>query len=185
MSQAISRPSVSAVAYAKALLELADQQSVTPRIAEEMHAMGQALKEAPELAGFFADPKVLQAAKDTTIDRAFVQRFHPLAGNIIKLLAVKDQLALLPELAQAVADQLDQRLGKVEVDITVAKRLLPPELEQVRQSLQRSLSKDPVIHQYVDENIIGGIIVKVGDRLIDGSVRSQLDAMRKKLVEAK
>jgi F-type H+-transporting ATPase subunit delta len=185
MAKPTAQPSTAAIAYAKALLELADAQNATPQIAQEMHAMGEALAQTPELGEFFADPKVPQSAKDQALDRAFASRFHPLSSNTVKLLSVKNQLGLLPELSQAFADLLDARLGKIEVDITVAKRLLPPELEQVRQSLQRSLGKEPVIHQYVDENIIGGIIVKIGDRLIDGSVLAQLDSMKKKLLEAR
>jgi len=149
-----------------------------------MQAVGEVMSKTPHLAEFFSDPKVSQEAKDNLLDRAFGSRFQPLTFNTIRLLSSKDQLALLPEVAQAFEDLLDERLGKVEVDITVAKRLLPPDLEQVRVSLQRSLGKDPVIHQYVDESIIGGIIVKIGDRLIDGSVRAQLDALRNKLLKA-
>ncbi len=177
-------PSPAAQAYASALLALADERNVTPQVAQEMQAVGEVMSQTPHLAQFFSDPKVSQEAKDQLLGRAFGSRFQPLTFNTIRLLSSKDQLALLPEVAQAFEDLLDERLGKVEVDITVAKRLLPPDLEQVRVSLQRSLGKDPVIHQYVDESIIGGIIVKIGDRLIDGSVRAQLDALRNKLLKA-
>ena len=177
-------PSPAAQAYASALLALADERNVTPQVAQEMQAVGEVMSQTPHLTQFFSDPKVSQEAKDHLLDRAFGSRFQPLTFNTIRLLSSKDQLALLPEVAQAFEDLLDERLGKVEVDITVAKRLLPPDLEQVRVSLQRSLGKDPVIHQYVDESIIGGIIVKIGDRLIDGSVRAQLDALRNKLLKA-
>jgi len=177
-------PSPAAQAYASALLALADERNVTPQVAQEMQAVGEVMSQTPHLAQFFSDPKVSQEAKDQLLGRVFGSRFQPLTFNTIRLLSSKDQLALLPEVAQAFEDLLDERLGKVEVDITVAKRLLPPDLEQVRVSLQRSLGKDPVIHQYVDESIIGGIIVKIGDRLIDGSVRAQLDALRNKLLKA-
>ena len=84
----------------------------------------------------------------------------------------------------AYEDLLDERLGKVEVDVTVAVRLSPDELESVRQRIGAALKKDAVIHQYVDESIIGGMILRVEDRVIDSSVRYQLEAMRKNLLSA-
>jgi F-type H+-transporting ATPase subunit delta len=87
----------------------------------------------------------------------------------------------LPGFCEAYAALLDEKLGKVEVDVTVASRLSNEELEQVRQLVNRALKKDAVVHQYVDESIIGGIVLKVGDRLIDGSVRTQLEQVRSRL----
>jgi F-type H+-transporting ATPase subunit delta len=76
-------------------------------------------------------------------------------------------------------------LGKIEVDVTVAQRLSDAQLEEVRRKVSTALKKDAVVHQYVDEKIIGGLVLRVGDRLIDGSVKAQLDAMRRQLLTAK
>ena len=62
--------------------------------------------------------------------------------------------------------------------MTVAQRLTAEQLEQVRQQVSQALKKDAVVHQYVDESIIGGLVLRVGDKLIDASVRNQLETMR-------
>jgi len=85
----------------------------------------------------------------------------------------------------AFCDLLDQQLGKIEVDVTVAARLSGEDLEQVRQRISKAMNRDAVVHQYVDESIIGGIIIKVRDQLIDGSVRKQLETLKKKMLASK
>jgi len=71
------------------------------------------------------------------------------------------------------------------VDVTTAQRLSPEELEQVREKISVALKKDAVIHQYVDESIIGGLVLRVGDKLIDASVETQLQTIKRQLLAAR
>jgi F-type H+-transporting ATPase subunit delta len=79
---------------------------------------------------------------------------------------------------------LDEQLGKIEVDVTVAQKLSSEQLEEVRQRVSAALKKDAVVHQYVDESIIGGLVIRVQDKLIDASVKTQLAAMKQQLLSA-
>jgi F-type H+-transporting ATPase subunit delta len=85
---------------------------------------------------------------------------------------------------EAFNDLLEEQLGNVEVDVTVAQRLDAGQLEQVRQRVSQALGRAAVVHQYVDESIIGGLVLRVQDKLIDASVRFQLDQMRRRLLQA-
>ncbi len=71
------------------------------------------------------------------------------------------------------------------MDVTVAQALSNKELEAVAQKVSDRLRREAIVHQYVDESIIGGLVLRVQDQLIDGSVRAQLTAMRRKLLSAK
>jgi F-type H+-transporting ATPase subunit delta len=71
------------------------------------------------------------------------------------------------------------------VDVIVAHRLTPEQMEVARQRITQALKRDAVVHQYVDESLIGGVVLKVGDRVIDGSVKGQLEAMRKRLLSSR
>ncbi len=71
------------------------------------------------------------------------------------------------------------------MDVTVAQPLAKEQLESVRQKVGAALKHDAVVHEYTDPTIIGGIILRVQDQLIDGSVRAQLQAMRHRLLAAK
>ncbi|HEV8291714.1 MAG TPA: F0F1 ATP synthase subunit delta, partial [Tepidisphaeraceae bacterium] len=87
-------------------------------------------------------------------------------------------------ITQAYQELLDEQLGKVEVDMTVAHRLEGAALEQVRKRISQALKKDAIVHQYVDDKIIGGMVLRVDDKLIDASVKSQLEAMKRQLLAA-
>ena len=82
----------------------------------------------------------------------------------------------------AYGDLYDERHGKVEVDVIVPQKLTPDELERIRRQVGAALKKDAVVHPYVDESLIGGMVLRVGDRLIDGSVKGQLAAMKKQML---
>jgi F-type H+-transporting ATPase subunit delta len=98
------------------------------------------------------------------------------------VLNLKRRLKEIPAIAAAYDDLLDEKLGKIEVDVTVAQKLSPDQLEQVRQRVSQALKKEAVMHQYVDESIIGGLLLRVQDKLIDASVRSQLHSLRDQLL---
>ncbi len=78
-------------------------------------------------------------------------------------------------------DLLDEKYGKIEVDVTTAHKLTADELENVRQRVSTALKRDAIIHQYVDESLIGGMLLRVQDQLIDASVKSQLEKIKQKL----
>jgi F-type H+-transporting ATPase subunit delta len=71
------------------------------------------------------------------------------------------------------------------VDVTVAQRLTSEQFEEVRRRVGQTLKREVVLHQYVDESIIGGMVLRIQDRLLDASVRAQLQALRRKLLSAK
>ena len=118
------------------------------------------------------------------MERVLKGQVSPLMWNFLQVLNQKGRLGLLGQIAAAYDELLDEQLGKVEVDVTVAQRLTDEQLEQVRQRVGEALGKDAVVHQYVDESIIGGLILRVQDRLIDASVRQQLKAIRGHILAA-
>ena len=174
-----------AVAYARSLLELAGERNQADEVGQEMAAARELLEQNPTFAAFVADPGIGAAERTATLERIFRGRASPLVMNFLGVLNNRGRLRLLDAVAQAYNDLLDEQKGNVEVDVTVAQRLDPEQLEQVRQRVSAALGRNAVVHQYVDENIIGGLVLRVEDRLIDASVRYQLEAMREKLLAAR
>jgi F-type H+-transporting ATPase subunit delta len=101
------------------------------------------------------------------------------------VLNAKGRLALLRHVADAYREQLNARQGKVKATVTVALKLSDQEREIIRQELSAAMKKDVIVDLHVDESILGGMIVKVQDRLMDASVRAQLDSMRRQLIAAR
>ena len=181
----ISSNNPTAVAYARSILELANERQQAAEFGQELAAIGDLLRQNPAFGAFLADPGVPASDRTAALDKLFRGRVSPLVMNLLGVLNTRGRLNLLGAVADAYADLLDEQLGNVEVDVTVAQRLDPDQLEQVRQRVSAALGKNAVVHQYVDENIIGGLVLRVEDRLIDASVRYQLEAMRERMLAAR
>ena len=174
-----------AVTYARSLLELATEQNgAAEAVGQEMRELKDVVESEPIFFAFLADPGVSEQEREDVLKRVLGGRVSPLVMNFVGVLNAKGRLRDLTKIADAYNDLLDEMLGKVEVDVTVAQKLPPEQLEQVRVEVGRALGKDAVVHQYVDEAIIGGLVIRVGDKLIDASVRNQLSAMRQQLLAA-
>jgi F-type H+-transporting ATPase subunit delta len=166
------------------LFELADERKQLDAVAAEMVAIGQALRDTPNVAKFFANPVVKEAERQAVVERSLIATVSPLTGSFIKLLLSKNQLSELSGVTAEFARLVAKRQGKVDVDVTVARPLGAQELELVRQRISTAIQKEAVLKQKVDESILGGIIVRVGDKLIDGSVKSQLKAIEDRMLAA-
>ena len=122
--------------------------------------------------------------REQLLEKIFRNQVSPLVFNTLGVMNQHGRLGLLDQMAGAYGDLLDEQLGKVEVDVTVAQSLSPEQLETARQRISQALKRDAIVHQYVNADIIGGMIVRVGDKLIDASVKYQLSAMRDQLLAA-
>jgi F-type H+-transporting ATPase subunit delta len=172
------------LAYATSLLELAEQQNQTGPIGEELNQIGEILEQNPTFVLYLADPAISNDARAKMLGEIFGGKLIPLLWNFIGVLNVKNRLALLKQIIAAYDDLMDEKYGKIEVDVTTAHQLSPDELENVRQRVSTALKRDAVIHQYVDESLIGGMLLRVQDQLIDASVKSKLQAINQKMKSA-
>jgi F-type H+-transporting ATPase subunit delta len=181
---ALSQPTTVEMSYARALLELATPQNQAQPVGEEMAGIRGILDSDPGFAQFLADPSMGRTARTAAVERIFRNRTSPLVMNFIGVLDENGRLAHLAEIAAAYGDLLDEQLGNVEVELTVAQALSDADLERVRGQIGSALNKHAVVHQHVDDSIIGGMVLRVQDRLIDASVRYQLQAIKEKLFAA-
>lgn len=174
-----------AIAYARSLLELAEERGQLEPINADLRSLREIVQENPTFRAFLRDPGVAESERADVLKRVFDGKVSPLLMNFLMVTNNHGRLGLLEAIADAYDDLLDEKLGKIEVDVTVAQRLSGEELDDVRRRVSAALKKDAVMHQYVDESIIGGLILKVQDQLIDASVKAQLDAMRRKMLAAR
>lgn len=172
-----------ALAYGSTLLELANERQQTDTVAADLSSLQEVLAQNPVFRDFLRDPSISENERGETLKKVFDGKVVPLLGYFLQLLNAKNRLGQIDEIAAAYRDLLDEQNGKIEVDVTVASKLSSEQLEDVRQKVSAALGKDAVVHQYVDESIIGGMILRVQDQLIDASVKTQLAAMKKQLME--
>jgi F-type H+-transporting ATPase subunit delta len=178
--------SPAASSYAQALFELAtERQQSLEQIRQELADLKQVIDDNPLFGQFLADPGITESQRTAVLERAIQGRVTPLMANFLGLLNHKGRISLLTEVAEAYHDLLDEKFGNVEVDVTVARALDDGQVEQVRHQISQALGKNAIVRQHVDASIIGGLVIQVQDRLIDASVRSQLQVMRHKLLSGR
>jgi F-type H+-transporting ATPase subunit delta len=131
----------------------------------------------------FTSPAVPTNQKRAALDR-LLPTASPVVRNFVHILADRDRLAEVPGIAEALHELINQRRGIVTAEVTTAIPL-DAEMERVlAERLAAYLNRDPTqvtIHAHVDPNIIGGVVARIGDRLIDDSVRGRLDRLRRTL----
>jgi F-type H+-transporting ATPase subunit delta len=181
----VSASNPTAVAYARSILELGNERQQSGDIGRDLAGIRELIQKNPSFGAFLADPGIGPSERTGLIEKLFRGRVSPLVLNLLLVLNSRGRMGLLAAVADAYAALLDKQLGIVEVDVTVARRLEPDQLDQVRKRVSQALGKDAHVHQHVDEKIIGGLVIRVEDRLIDASVRYQLEAMRERMLAAR
>jgi F-type H+-transporting ATPase subunit delta len=167
-----------ATRYAGALLAAAKQAGSLPGVAEGYVAVRAFAAERPELSTFLEGPQVPELEKKQLLTSVFGGRIEPVLLDFFHLLVDKNRIELLDDIGVELARlyELDQGLRRAIVTTAVA---LPGDLEPALQArLEKLIGARVVLEKKVDPGVIGGVSVTVGDRILDGTVRSGLERLR-------
>jgi F-type H+-transporting ATPase subunit delta len=168
--------------YAEALLALADKANDTAGWGRTVTEVADAVSGDATLRHFLESPRVSAAQKREILEKAFQDRVPRLFLRYLQMLVTKRRQMLLPTIATEYRNLLDEQEGRVHAQVTFARPASDADREAVARGLSRTLGKQVVPHVTVDPSIIGGVVVKVGDRVMDGSVRRRLRLLRERLV---
>ena len=170
--------------YARALFAASEARDLLDRGGEELTAITVALRRSPRLWQILRGPQIEEAAKLRLLSRAFADRVHPLVFELLELLLEKKRIDALPEIAAAYRTLVAEHRGIVQAEVVTAVPL-PADLEErLVERLASRTGKRIEIEKRVDPDILGGAIVRMGDRVIDGSVRRTLEEIGAQLREA-
>lgn len=136
----------------------------------------------PSASIFFKDPKVTRAEKLATLKR-LLPGSRTDVMNLLKMLAVRDRLNLLPALYSDFQNLDRQARGVVEAEVTVARPFGEAEREDITRRLSQATGKQVDVQMKVDPRILGGIVVRIGDELIDASVAGRLARLRHQMAQ--
>ncbi len=171
--------------YAKALFQAAVRAGAADAVFGDVESLIAAKKADPRLRNFLSSPQVPTEDKHALVDKAFGGRAHKLFVDLLHLLIDKKRIMFIQEVAEGYRQLYEKYKGIVEVRAITAIPLEEPLKEKLLLTLKRQTKKSIRLLQIVDPGIIGGMILKIEDTVIDGSVRFQLEALKHRLVETK
>ncbi|SRR5258706_6029696 len=169
--------------YARALLEMAQAEGVTARVEEEMFRLRELLKANPALLEFLKDPNIKREGKRQALAELFQGRVHPLVLNTLLTVSDSDRSNRLQHIIEEFIALAAASRQKVSGEIITAVKLDDATLAKLVAELNRVTGQNVQLFQKIDPAILGGAIIKVGEQIIDGSLRRKLDQIKEKLAQ--
>lgn len=171
--------------YASALFELAREAGDLDSVAAELDAFAAMLDDSADLVSLVRSPAFTSdeqtRAVSAVLDKAGLKG---LGANLIKTAAANRRLFAVPDMITAYRRLLAKERGEISAAVTSAEPLSDGQLTALKAALKEAIGKDPLLEQKVDASLIGGLIVQVGSRMVDTSLRTKLNSMKYAMKEA-
>ena len=165
--------------YATALYDLADEQKLLDPVADDLRALRGLIDESADLKRLIRSPVLSRTDQGKAI-AALAEKagFQALVRNILGLLAKNRRLFVLPELVEAYLTELAVRRGEVTAEVISAQPLSDAQKQSLDERLRRAVGGKVAIETRVDPSLLGGLIVKLGSRMVDASLSSKLQRLQ-------
>ena len=170
--------------YAKAVFDLAKEEKSVAKVEADLEALTALLNESADFNDLIQSPvysRDQQAASVAAIAKKM--GLTQVMTNVLGLMAAKRRLFVLPQLVAALRAAIAADKGEVTADVTSAKALTKTQSDKLAKTLAARFGKDVKINAAVDESLIGGLVVKVGSKMIDTSIRSKLNSLQNAMKE--
>ena len=168
--------------YAETLLALAGKGNDLRGWGSMITDIAAAMGANPKLRLFLESPRVGTAEKNAVLTAAFTDKVPRNFLRFLQSLVTHRRQMLIPEIAREYLDLVDAAEGRIHARVTVARATSDEETSAITQQLSRMFGKEVVPHLSVDPTIMGGVIVHVGDTVLDGSVKKRLMSLRRRML---
>ena len=169
--------------YGGALLEIARDEGKLDAIGGEMASLGELLDANADLSRLLGSRIIPVEERAASVERIFKGKVSDLLYRFLQVVNKKNRMPDLPGIIRAFGKLYAEAQGVIEVDAIVASEMTKTKLNDMAKRIGDAIGKKVVPQQRVDESLIGGLKLRVGDQLIDGSVATQLKLMRQKMIE--
>ena len=167
--------------YAEVLFELGEQSGRTAEYAELIAAVGAAVAMSPEVQTVLISPRVPKAAKSRLLASAHKDTPKEFV-RFLQAVVARGRQGLLEEIAREYAELVDVKLNRVRAAVTLAREPDDALRKQIAKALTEALGKEVIPAYVTDPGILGGTIVRVGERIYDGSVRRRMARLKRALL---
>ena len=169
--------------YARALFEAAEEAGRVDAVASDLAAIAGAMDEVPELRAFLRNPQIDPAGKAEVLEQ-LTREAEELVGNFVRLVAEKGRAGELPEISAELDALVALAQNRLTVELTTAHELSDREAESIVKQIENASGRTVEATRTVDPDLIGGIVLRIGSHLADGSVRGRLERLRHELATA-
>lgn len=169
--------------YAGALADVVISTGNRDEVTNELNTWQALISSSPELSNAFANPSIAHESKEKVLE-SLLERSKPTqtTSNFLRVLLRNSRLIHLAAINKKLFEVLEERSGRVTGTVTSARELSDAEKSEFKEQLSKVAGKDVQLTFMIDKNIIGGAVSRVGSTIYDGSVRSQLDVFRERMI---
>ncbi len=164
--------------YANGIFELAKAEEELERVENELFTIAQALDDSPELRSTLTVPQLPMEKKQALIDDLIGGRASSLSVDLVQLIVSQGRASELSDIARALVKAAAASRDKAVAEVRSAVPLDEETIERLAAALGRATGKSVEVKVVVDESVIGGIVARVGDTVIDGSLARRVDSLR-------
>ena len=168
--------------YARAAFELADDAGALQIVGAELADLVQLLDHQDDLRMLFEHMTIPPARRAESIDHIFRDRVHDLTFRFLMILNDHHRLGQLPGIRIAFDQMLKDQRGEVDVDVYSARELTAGQLDGIGRRITAAIGRIAMLRPFVDPALIGGLKIRIADRLVDGSVATQLQRLKRQIV---
>jgi F-type H+-transporting ATPase subunit delta len=167
--------------YAQAVFSLGQEQGTLDAWGDDL-AMLTRIVADDQIAVYLTNPSVAAERRIEALETSLNTNVQPEAKNLARMLIERNRTTLIPEIREMFDDQLRAERGIVVAQVTTADPLTDAERDHIGEKIEAMTGKKAELALKIDPDIIGGIIIRIGDQVIDGSVRNKLEKMRSRLM---
>lgn len=166
--------------YAHALVAIGQKQGQPAELLSQLEAFGAVLDELPRLKAALESPRIAVADKHSLLDKALGDRFDRSLRNFLQVIVEKGRFNCLGAIARASRGLVDEMSGRVVASVTTAEPMDDSTRSRLAERLGQVLGKTVEVQTKQDPGLIGGLVVRVGDTVYDGSIANHLKQLRKR-----
>ena len=167
--------------YAQALNEQAAQTGVLEQVDADINLISNALADSRELRDFFGSPIISRTKKADVVKGLFGERVQPITLSFLTLLVEKRREDVFPIVVSSYQELRDQQLGVTPVSVRTAFELSDDDRSALMGALRSMTGNEVRLQTRIDASIMGGMVIRIGDTVYDGSITNQLATLRERL----
>ncbi|SFJ55267.1 F-type H+-transporting ATPase subunit delta [Terrisporobacter glycolicus] len=167
--------------YAEALFQLSEDENITKEIYNELHDVVETVKNNKDLDNVLRSPLVAKIEKVKLIESLFNNKINNNLKNFLKILVEKGRISSLKSIELTFKQLLNDKNNIIEGTVISAIPLTDEKVKELEGKLSKKYNKNVTLENKVDQSILGGVLVRLGNTQIDGSVKTRLDNIKDQL----